>query len=168
MQKVFQCNIRIQFYFASMEGLQKFFAFCILFSSGNAILTAASEPESTRGIYYNPIFENYLTPDPFVYLHTDGFYYYSHSTKFELIVFKSPTLTNFRNAENATVYHCPEGYCGNMWAPEIHFIQDNFYIYFTMENGTSLSHRMFVIQALDNTNPLGAYTKEIRYINFIH
>jgi GH43 family beta-xylosidase len=109
-------------------------------------VVCATDDEGTLGVYYNPIFEDYLTPDPFVYFHTDGFYYYSHSTKFELILFKSEKLSDFREAENATVFRCPIPWCGNMWAPEIHFIQDNFYIYFTMEDKSSLGHRMFVIQ----------------------
>jgi GH43 family beta-xylosidase len=121
------------------------------------------EFDSGRGVFYNPIFEDgYLSPDPFVYYHTDGFYYYSRSTGNDIMIFKSSTLTNFRNAVNETVYHCPPAYCGSLWAPEIHFIQNNFYIYFTMENGTALGHRMFVIQALDNANPLGQYSEEIR------
>jgi GH43 family beta-xylosidase len=123
-----------------------------------------SSGSNSKATFYNPIFDNYSTPDPFVYFHTDGNYYYSHSEKGrELIVFKSKSLTDFRNAENATVFICPDG-LEQLWAPEIHFVQNNFYIYFTMKDETPLGHKMYVIQALDNTNPLGNYTKEIMYV----
>jgi len=139
-----------------------------LFSSWNA--TASNLPLNPKGVYYNPIFgSDYLTPDPFVYFHTDGFYYYSHSQGGnEIVVFKSKALTDFGNAENATVYHCPDGLCGQLWAPEIHFIQDNFYIYFTMKDQTELGHKMYVIQALDSSNPLGNYSTEIRSALFAY
>jgi GH43 family beta-xylosidase len=42
----------------------------------------------------------------------------------------------------------------NIWAPEIHYIQGKWYIYFAADDGNNENHRMFVIES---NNPLGPY-----------
>lgn len=117
--------------------------------------------------YTNPIFEG-ESPDPYIYLHTDGFYYYVRSNSSygegSITVYKSKSLTNWRGVENQTVYETRPPY-GELWAPEIHFIQGNWYIYFALDtDGNWDNHRMYVIKALDPLNPLGEYTEEVRLI----
>jgi len=73
-------------------------------------------------------------------------------------ILKSPVLSNWRGAERRTIYTAPPNRA-NLWAPEIHLIRGGLYIYFTMDDGVAdENHRMYVIQALDPSDPLGAWT----------
>lgn len=63
-------------------------------------------------------------------------------------------MTDFRASPVKMVYHIPQG-MNNLWAPEIHAIQGNLYIYFAMDDGNNDYHRMYVIKAYDSTDPMG-------------
>jgi GH43 family beta-xylosidase len=76
-------------------------------------------------------------------------------------LYKSRSLTNWRESETRLVHRVPEG-AANLWAPEIHFIRGNWYIYFALDDGDNANHRMYVITALDPNNPLGSYTEQKR------
>lgn len=111
--------------------------------------------------YRNPIF-NTPTPDPFVYLHSDGFYYWAISTGAGIDVMRTRTLTNWNNAERSRVFDAAPPY-GALWAPELHFIQGNWYIYFALEtDGQNINHRNYVIRALDSNNALGGYSPMLK------
>ena len=124
-------------------------------------LTAiVSSNSQTKAIYYNPILD-YRTQDPFVFLH-DGFYFMAQqSNNIGVTVYKSKSLTDWRGAESRLVHSVPAGF-GGLWAPEIHRIENNWYIYFALDTGTNANHRMYVIRALDPNNPLGDYTAQER------
>jgi GH43 family beta-xylosidase len=71
---------------------------------------------------------------------------------------KNDILTNWRTPmERQKVFQLPEGN-QNLWAPEIHHIDGQWYIYFTMGTGEIPTQRMWVIQALNPESPLGAYS----------
>ncbi|CAG7832571.1 unnamed protein product, partial [Allacma fusca] len=92
------------------------------------------------------------------------FYYLAISTNLEhdLTLLKSPYLTNFRNAERRVVYTTGSDF-ENLWASEIHLIQGQLYIYFTM-NRRGDTHRMYVIRADDPNNPLGGWSPATRLL----
>jgi len=131
------------------------FALAFLFGAG--LVSTKPEPKAT---YHNPVLD-YAAPDPFVVLH-EGFYYMVQSRNGGITVYKSSILTNWREAETREVYRVPEG-LANCWAPEIHYVQGNWYIYFALDDGDNANHRMYVIQGLDSNNALGDYTEEQRY-----
>ncbi|CAG7837407.1 unnamed protein product [Allacma fusca] len=124
----------------------------------------SGDPENEqKRTFNNPILDG-NSADPAVL--KVGKYYYltlSEERETELTVFKSPTLTNFRNAEKSVAYRTKEGE-RNLWASEMHEVDGGLYIYFTMEvNGQDLKdHRMFVIKADDPTNPMGTWSDPIR------
>ena len=72
--------------------------------------------------------------DPYVYRHTDGSYYFSASVPEydKIILRKSDTLKGLKDAEEICVWHKHES--GDMsehiWAPEIHYLNGTWYIYF--------------------------------------
>src|SRR3546814_14411067 len=39
------------------------------------------------------------------------------------------------------------GYSNNIWAPELHYLQDKWYIYFAADNGQDVNHRMYVLES---------------------
>ncbi|GAE33954.1 alpha-L-arabinofuranosidase II precursor [Halalkalibacter akibai JCM 9157] len=110
--------------------------------------------------YTNPIIEQ--RADPWVYKHTDGYYYFTASVpEYDRIELRrSKTIEGLGEAKAVTVWKKYEigPMSANIWAPEIHFIDGKWYIYFaaarTAETNEGLfDHRMFVLET-DAENPL--------------
>jgi len=107
--------------------------------------------------------------DPWVYKHTDGYYYFTASVpEYDRIeVRRAKTIQGLGSAEAVVVWRKYETgpMSANIWAPEIHFIAGKWYIYFaaarTSETVDGLfDHRMFVIEN-DSDNPLeGNWTEK--------
>ncbi|CAG7718764.1 unnamed protein product [Allacma fusca] len=132
-------------------------AVVILFLGLVSLGQCAPSNSSTQATFRNPIL-NGAAPDPYIYRHNDGFYYWAKSTGNGIEVMRSRILTDFRNSERRVVFNAQAPY-GALWAPEIHFIQGNFYIYFALEtNNDNANHRMYVIRANDPNNALGGYS----------
>lgn len=129
--------------------------------SGYSIKTG-NITESVQATFTNPILDE-KAPDPSVLRH-NGFYYLILALSNQITILKSPILTDFRNAERREVYGAPPGRA-NLWAPEMHYIRGNLYIYFTMDDGVAdQNHRMYVIKADDPNNPLGSWGNEKRVV----
>lgn len=94
--------------------------------------------------------------DPYV-TYQDGYYYYIrvHKDK-ELYVSKSAELGRIGQAEPVKIYE-PSGDEPNqeLWAPEIHFVDGKWYVYYTAGSGSN--HRMYVLES-DTDDAQGSYT----------
>ncbi|SDN98833.1 glycoside hydrolase family 43 protein [Alkalicoccus daliensis] len=110
--------------------------------------------------YNNPIIEQ--RADPWVYKHEDGFYYFTGSVpEYDRIeVRRAETIEGLRDAEPVSVWHKYESgpLSANIWAPEIHFIDGKWYIYFAAARTTEtkdglFDHRMYALEC-DAANPL--------------
>lgn len=72
--------------------------------------------------------------DPFVYKHTNGYYYFTGSVPAydRIIIRKAKTIEGLKTAEEITLWTKHEN--GEMschiWAPEIHYLENKWYIYF--------------------------------------
>ncbi|MCR3759123.1 family 43 glycosylhydrolase [Clostridium felsineum] len=93
--------------------------------------------------------------DPMIYKHSDGYYYFTASVpEYDRIeIRKAKTIEGLRNAETKDVWKKHEsGEMSNLiWAPEIHFINGAWYIYFAAApdkniDDDTFNHRMFVIE----------------------
>lgn len=110
--------------------------------------------------FMNPIVEQ--RADPWVYKHTDGYYYFTASVpEFDRIELRrSRHIQDLSSAVSTVVWKKHNGgpMSSHIWAPEIHFIQGKWYIYFAAartgdtENGM-FDHRMFVLEN-ESSNPL--------------
>lgn len=121
----------------------------------------------TNIIYNNPIVLE--RADPWVYKHTDGYYYFMGSVPGyqTLELRRAKSLNNLQEAETKVIWKAHE--TGNMseliWAPEIHYIDGSWYIYFAASNHIEIRdeknhHRMFVLEN-KNLNPLdGEWTEK--------
>lgn len=85
----------------------------------------------------NNTYQNPLVPyraDPWCYLHTDGYYYFCGSVPaFDCIeIRRSKTLNGLENGETKVIWtkHDSGIMSHNIWAPEIHYINNKWYIYF--------------------------------------
>lgn len=77
----------------------------------------------------------YQRADPFVYLHTDGYYYFTGSMpQYDCIELRrAKTLNGLLTADAKVIWykHTTGEMGANIWAPELHYINGNWYIYFT-------------------------------------
>lgn len=100
--------------------------------------------------------------DPCAYLHTDGYYYFTGSVPgYQTIELRrAKTLAGLADGEVCTVWHAhttgPQSTL--IWAPEIHFIQGKWFIYFAASDSATVRdaqhhHRMFVIEC-DAEDPM--------------
>ncbi|TDQ40846.1 family 43 glycosylhydrolase [Aureibacillus halotolerans] len=103
--------------------------------------------------FYNVIFQN--GGDPWVYKHTDGYYYYTHTTGGNVTVWRSKTITGIDASDKAVAWTPPKNtmYSSNIWAPEIHYLDGKWYIYFAADDGNNANHRMYVLENA-SSNPL--------------
>lgn len=110
--------------------------------------------------YKNPIVLQ--RADPYIHKHKDGYYYFIGSVPaFDSIELRrAETIQKLQNAETVTIWEKHES--GEMseliWAPEIHYINEKWYIYFaaaanTEVTGITFNHRMYVLEN-ESENPL--------------
>ena len=95
-------------------------------------------------------FTNPLLPsgaDPWC-MYKDGYYYYTHTAGNRIDVWRTKNIAELAVSERKTVWTPPaQGpYSRNIWAPEIHFLQGKWYIYFAADNGNNNQHRLWVIE----------------------
>jgi GH43 family beta-xylosidase len=100
--------------------------------------------------------------DPFVYRHTDGFYYFTASVpEYDRIELRrSPTIAGLATAKPVDVWHKPvSGPMSDLiWAPEIHFIDGAWFIYFAAAPSREIKydlfqHRIYILTT-KSANPL--------------
>jgi GH43 family beta-xylosidase len=117
--------------------------------------------DSSRQVQYrNPLVLQ--RADPWVYKHSDGYYYFTGSVpEYDLIELRrSRTLDGLAEAETSVCWrkHETGKMSANIWAPEIHFVGGKWYIYFaaawTSETRDGLfDHRMYVLEN-ESPNPM--------------
>ena len=105
--------------------------------------------------------------DPYI-LHRDGFYYFTASVPaFDRVILrKAKTLEGLAEADEKTVWlrHSEGPMSCNIWAPEIHFVDGAWYIYFAAaqsgadQNGR-YNHRTYVL-VNENADPMTGEFRE--------
>ena len=100
--------------------------------------------------------------DPWIYKHTDGYYYFTASVpEYDTIeVRRSKTIKGIAEAEPVVAWrkHETGPLSALIWAPEIHYINGSWYIYYAAAPSKEIvdglfQHRMFVIEN-KSANPL--------------
>lgn len=110
----------------------------------------------TSFTYQNPIMEH--GADPWV-MYKDGYYYYTHTTGRNITLRKSAALSQMSTAESQVVWTPPAAgpQSKNIWAPEIHWIRNRWYIYYAADDGNNEKHRMYVLESAGE-DAFGPYT----------
>ena len=109
-----------------------------------------TEEQANEDDYFtNPILVD--GPDPYVYLHTDGYYYCMVTRGDRLQLWKSVSFTNLKDAESKEIWFPPDTGINTccIWAPEIHYFDDTWYIYYSAadkENPVDLYRHVFVLR----------------------
>lgn len=105
------------------------------------LLGSHSETEET---FLNPLLPS--GADPWS-IYKEGYYYYTHTLGNRLEIWKTENLADLKNAEKKVVFTPPPntGYSKQLWAPELHFIDSTWYMYFAADDGKNETHRIYAI-----------------------
>ena len=120
-------------------------------------LLGCAAGNQAQDTFTNPV--DHSGQDPYVTYH-EGYYYYAKSVNGSITVARTRSLTQLGGAAPVAVWTAPEGDCEynqEIWAPELHFIDGRWYIYFAASNGMNATHRMYVLES-DTDDPQGSYT----------
>src|SRR5437868_4861619 len=100
---------------------------------------------ASANTFTNPVLPS--GPDPWI-IYRDGFYYYMNSTGSNLTIWKTRSVADLHNAEKRVVWTPPSSgaYSHDIWAPELHFLKNAWYIYFAADDGKNPTHRIWVLE----------------------
>ncbi|WP_339896737.1 glycoside hydrolase family 43 protein [uncultured Gilvimarinus sp.] len=107
--------------------------------------------------------------DPHIYKHTDGYYYFTASVPAYdgVELRRAQTIAELATAETVMVWRKPDTgpYSDLIWAPEIHFNQGAWYVYFAAAPSREIKHdlfqhRMYAISCKDDNPVAGEWTFE--------
>ena len=102
-----------------------------LFTSALAII--ASIGLGNAATYSNPL-RSPDGSDPFM-VYTGGYYYFMTTTWNDIQISRATTLEGLKTAPKKVVYSAScssrPTRCANVWAPEVHWINEKWYIYYT-------------------------------------
>jgi len=138
-----------------------------LFSCFFLLLQCKGEEEdSTTSVTPSPqeitTFSNPLLssgPDPWVY-QKDSYYYYTHTIGNKIGLIRTQDISQIGKEAFTTVWTPPAtgAYSQDIWAPELHYLDGKWYIYFAADDGNDANHRLYVLES-SSTNPLaGTWT----------
>lgn len=127
-----------------------------------ATTTATTESETTEKkeptVYKtvnNPVHEG--GGDPWVTEHNGEYYYCFSAWDCVLWVQKVNSIAELHQSSSSIVYAPPQdtAYSHEYWAPELHYINGEWYIYVAADDGNNENHRMYVLKGTsqDPTQP---------------
>ena len=108
--------------------------------SWNQLISEHYQQEGTYSIegeiqlqeYPNPLVEQ--RADPYIYKHTDGYYYFTGSyPEYDRIVLRrAQSIKDLSTAEETVIWHKPDTgiMSKHIWAPELHFIDGKWYVHY--------------------------------------
>lgn len=125
-------------------------AFLLLINLGSCSKKTASEPEIVNPPAVNTTFTNPLLqsgPDPWVF-QKDTTYYYTHTFGDRIALYKTNKMSELQNARPTTIWtpSSSGNYSKNIWAPEIHYLQGKWYVYFAADDGDNKNHRIYALE----------------------
>ncbi|MBX2900262.1 MAG: glycoside hydrolase family 43 protein [Cyclobacteriaceae bacterium] len=116
------------------------------------LLACASKPQTESRVFQNPLLLH--GPDPWVF-QLGEVYYVTHSTGNSIKIYRTQSLSTLREAESKIVWTPPATGMNSkeIWAPEIHFINNKWYAYYAADDGLNENHRMWVLEN-ESADPL--------------
>ncbi len=127
---------------------------------------ASPPPVVVSATFQNPLLPG--GPDPFV-AQKDGFYYYMHTLNTQLRIWKTRNMSGLAQAPSTVVWTPPANGAasGNLWAPELFFLDGKWYIYYTAGPiGTNLGlQRTWVLENASPDPTTGTWVDKGRIYN---
>ncbi|MDQ2719425.1 MAG: glycoside hydrolase family 43 protein [Bacteroidota bacterium] len=125
----------------------------------NASSSGYPPPLITQGdsIFMNPLLSS--GPDPWV-IQQDTNYYYTNTFGNKIAVNKTSKMSRLKDATLTTIWTPPASgaYSKEIWAPELHFIQNKWYVYFAADDGSNENHRIYAIENPSHDPLSGTWT----------
>ncbi len=129
-------------------------------SGGGSTPTPTPVPTPTTATFSNPLLSS--GPDPWVY-QKDGFYYYMQTTGNNLVLRKTAKMSELGSGVSTTIW-TPKATgpaSHDIWAPEIHFLDGKWYVYFTAGPGNCCGgQRMWVLENASADPTQGTWTEK--------
>jgi GH43 family beta-xylosidase len=102
------------------------------------------------GFAQTKTFTNPLLPsgaDPWC-IYKDGYSYYTNSMGDRLVLWKTKNMAELSTAQKKAVWIPPPNtaWSKDVWAPELHFIGNKWYMYFAADDGNNNNHRIYVLE----------------------
>lgn len=94
--------------------------------------------------------------DPWI-LQKDGVYYYTKTTGNNITVFRSNQFSTVAWQEEKVIY-TPDSNLQNLWAPEIHYLDDCWYVYFAANTPDESMHKMYILKNSNKDPFVGEWT----------
>ncbi|AWM32727.1 glycoside hydrolase family 43 protein [Hymenobacter nivis] len=117
-------------------------------------------PPAASTTYTNPLLST--GPDPWVY-QKDGFYYYLHTTGVNVTIWKTAKMSELSSAASKIIWTPPASGLDshNIWAPELHFLDGKWYVYFTAGPGMCCGgQRLWVLENPSPDPTTGSWTEK--------
>jgi len=117
-------------------------------------------------VFQNPLLAD--GADPWIIRHSDGFYYMSVTLGNRIALWKSRTMTGLAGTKPVVIWqpNPAEPYAKNLWAPELHYIDEHWYIYYTA--GESDESRRVCVLQLQGEDPLRDQWRFMGAVNTEH
>jgi len=102
-------------------------------------------PPAPANTFTNPLLSS--GPDPWI-VQKDNNYYYTHTLGNRIALWKTAKVSELKNTSPQTIWSAPAtgSNSKNVWAPEIHFINNKWYAYYAADDGNNANHRMYVLE----------------------
>jgi GH43 family beta-xylosidase len=102
--------------------------------------------------FTNPLLSS--GPDPWI-IRKDNNYYYTHTLGNRIALWKMQKVSDLNKTTQVTVWNAPAGGVNskNIWAPELHYLDNKWYLYYTAGSGDLSTQRVFVLEN-SNGDPL--------------
>jgi GH43 family beta-xylosidase len=117
-------------------------------------------PAPSATTFTNPLLPS--GPDPWV-IQKDGFYYYMQTTGNNLVLRKTAKMSELGSAVSTTIW-TPKATgptSHDIWAPEIHFLDGKWYVYFTAGPGNCCGgQRLWVLENASADPTQGTWTEK--------
>jgi GH43 family beta-xylosidase len=104
--------------------------------------------------FVNPLLPS--GPDPWV-IQKDTTYYYMNTLGNRLAIYSTNKMSALSKAAITTIWTPPTtgAWSKDIWAPELHYFQNKWYMYFAADDGNNDNHRIYVLEN-DASDPLSA------------
>ncbi|MGZ5190371.1 MAG: glycoside hydrolase family 43 protein [Flavisolibacter sp.] len=115
-------------------------------------------PPPPANTFTNPLLTS--GPDPWI-IKKDNNYYYTHTLGNRISLWKTAKVSDLKNAPVQTVWSAPATgpNSRNVWAPELHFINNKWYLYYTAGSSADLAtQRTFVLENANADPLMGTWT----------
>jgi len=105
-------------------------------------------PPPQENVFVNPVIRG---SDPWVYK-KDSMYYYMHTMGNSISLWKTSEMSELGNTIPVEILRPPAmetSHSRNLWAPEIHRLNNKWYVYYTAGAGADSTQRLWVIENSD-------------------